>query len=270
MLVFLTIVGAVLLGLVVVVIYLNDRVNELERRTAAAGGGAGGGGGDGNSPSPTWQGLTGKKLWDVMCGKKGITDLPPATVESMRPAYESVLIQHIQALFQAGQSDARKGASVQPTATRMLPSPLGNVQSWIPLNHANALYRAGFNSAKEDIFEAERARMSLDETAAVLFAQTNLNLAQPFSEMMMGGGEDGADPSAPAGTLGAAGAGGPVASATALTGGASPAGALPGATASGLGLPGSNATAGNAPAAAAAVKGMFAASAPSSSRTDPG
>lgn len=259
MLIFLTVVGAVLLGLVIVVIYLNDRVNELERRTAAAGGGGGGGGG-GASPSPSWQGLTGKKLWDVMCGKKGVTDLPPAAIEEMRPVYEGVLTQHIQALFRAGQSDGRKGQAVQPTATRMLPSTLGNVQSWIPLNHANAIYRAGFDSNKEDIFEAERARMTLDETAQVLFAQTQFNPTQSFSEMMMAAAGTGAaeDPAglAPAGALASGSAGLPALGSADATGSASGgAGAAPF---------GAAANAGAAAPAAAAAKGMFAASAPAS------
>ncbi|MFM8736152.1 MAG: hypothetical protein ACKOGB_00320, partial [Betaproteobacteria bacterium] len=60
MIIFLTIVGAALLALLVVVVYLNDRVNELERRTGSGPvGGTVAGGGDDN----TWRGLSGKRLW---------------------------------------------------------------------------------------------------------------------------------------------------------------------------------------------------------------
>ena len=185
MLIFLTLVGAALLALLVVVIYLNDRVNELERRTVAAQGGAGGaGGGDDNS----WRGLTGKRLWDAMSGKKGVTPIDEAGLEALRVTYESVLSQHIESLFRAGQADARRGSGVQPTAVKTLGSPRGTVQSWIPLNHANALYRAGIDSTKSDIYDVERARMTLDDTAQVLYSQTGLNLSQPFSDLLLGNG----------------------------------------------------------------------------------
>lgn len=232
MLIFLTLVGAALLALLVVVIYLNDRVNELERRTAAAQGGAGGaGGGDDNS----WRGLTGKRLWDAMSGKKGVTPIDEAGLEALRVTYESVLSQHIESLFRAGQADARRGSGVQPTAVKTLGSPRGTVQSWIPLNHANALYRAGIDSTKSDIYEVERARMTLDDTAQVLYSQTGLNLSQPFSDLLLGNGGSlsGAAPEATAMDSGAAMAPAPA-----------PASALPPA----------------APAAIPAPGGMFSAS----------
>jgi len=199
MLIFLTLVGAALLALVVVVIYLNDRVNQLERRTTASlGGGLVPGGGEDN----TWQGLTGKRLWDAMTGKKGITPLDEVGLQTLRLTYESVLSQHIESLFRSGQADARKGAGVQPTAVKTLASPRGAVQSWIPLNHANALYRAGMDSTKSDIYEVERARMTLDETAQLLYAQTGLSLSQPFSDLLLGNGGSltGQDPGGQEGT----------------------------------------------------------------------
>lgn len=186
MITFLTVVAAAVLALLVVVIYLNDRVNELERRTGSGlpTGGSAAGAGDDN----TWRGLTGKRLWDAMSGKKGITPLADADLVALRVTYESVLSQHIENLFRSGQSDARRGSAVQPTAVKTLASPRGTVQSWIPLNHANALYRAGIDSTKADIYEIERARMTLDDTAQVLYAQTGLTLTQPFSDLLLGNG----------------------------------------------------------------------------------
>ena len=185
MLIFLTLVGAALLALVVVVVYLNDRVNQLERRTAA---GPLGSAAAGSADDNTWRGLTGKRLWDAMSGKKGITPLGDADIEALRLTYEGVLSQHIESLFRSGQSDARRGAGVQPTAVKTVASARGTVQSWIPLNHANALYRAGIDSTKSDIYETERARMTLDETAQVLYSQTGLTLTQPFSDLLLGNG----------------------------------------------------------------------------------
>jgi len=199
MLIFLTLVGAALLALLVVVIYLNDRVNELERRSASAPMGSGWAGAHssiGSADDNTWRGLTSKGLWDCMCGKQGASHLGAADIEAIRLSYEGVLSQHIESLFRAGQADARRGSATQPTAVKTLASPRGNVQSWIPLNHANALYRAGMDSTKSDIYESERARMTLDETAQILYAQTGLTLLQPMSARLMGNGDlpSGGDP----------------------------------------------------------------------------
>lgn len=250
MLIFLTLVGAALLGLVVVVIYLNDRVNELERRTSPNGGGGGGGGDDG-----TWRGLSGKRLWDVMTGKSGGPALEPAALDSLRSSYEDVLSKHIESLFKAGQADARKGANAQPTSVKSLASPRGTVQSWIPLNHANALYRAGHDSVKDDIYETERVRMALDETTQILYAQTHLPLAQPFSDLLMplpSSGDSSEDPAG--GPEGFGSSAGPTAPQPASGAGAAPA------------LPGGNAPpalgAAPSPASTASGGGMFAASAP--------
>jgi hypothetical protein len=124
-----------------------------------------------------------------MCGKQGASHLGAADIEAIRLSYEGVLSQHIESLFRAGQADARRGSATQPTAVKTLASPRGNVQSWIPLNHANALYRAGMDSTKSDIYESERARMTLDETAQILYAQTGLTLLQPISARLMGDGD---------------------------------------------------------------------------------
>ena len=250
MLIFLTLVGAALLGLVVVVIYLNDRVNELERRTSPGGSGGGGSGGD----DGTWRGLSGKRLWDVMTGKSGGPALDPTALEALRSSYEDVLSKHIESLFKAGQADARKGASAQPTSVKSLASPRGTVQSWIPLNHANALYRAGHDSVKDDIYETERVRMALDETTQILYAQTHLPLAQPFSDLLMPLPSSGDPGEEPAG-LGQTGATAGPATPQLATAAAVPP-ALPGsgpAPALGAATP---------PGATASGGGMFAASAP--------
>lgn len=211
MIIFLTMVGAVVLGLIIAVIYLNDRVNLLERQTQATSGTAAGGGGDDN----TWHGLSGKRLWDAMTGKKGVTTLDDAALALLRQAYEVVLSKHIEALFVSGQADARRQQNNQPSSVKTVNSPRGQVQSWIPLNHANAIYRAGADSIKPDVFEVERARMALDEAAQVLFSQVGLPSAQLFSELLMpldppatapaGGAAPtaGADAAGPAGPVGA-------------------------------------------------------------------
>ena len=113
MLIFLTLVGAALLALLVVVIYLNDRVNELERRSASAPMGSGWAGAHssiGSADDNTWRGLTGKGLWDCMCGKQGASHLGAADIEALRLSYEGVLSQHIESLFRTGQADARRRA----------------------------------------------------------------------------------------------------------------------------------------------------------------
>jgi len=170
--------AAVLLGLVVVVIYLNARVNELESKTAETARLAASG-----DPNQFLRGLSGKKLWDTMTGKAS-----PALAEQMdvlKSHYELVLSKHVEGLFQDGLTEGRKGQNIQPKSAREVVTTRGTVESWIPLNYANAIHRAGIDAAKSDVFEAERARMALDENAESLYEQAGLTISQPFSDMLL-------------------------------------------------------------------------------------
>lgn len=170
--------AAVLLGLVVVVIYLNARVNELETKTADAARMAASG-----DPNQFLRGLSGKKLWDTMTGKA-----PAALADQMemlKSHYELVLSKHVEGLFQDGLSEGRKGQNLQPKSAREVVTTRGTVESWIPLNYANAIHRAGIDAAKGDLFDTERARMALDENAESLYEQAGLSISQPFSDMML-------------------------------------------------------------------------------------
>lgn len=165
---FLAITSALLLALLIAVIYLNDRVRELEKKT------------NGSLATEGWGGLAGKVLWDAMTGKP-VAGVAAGTVEFLRADYELILSKHIEGLFRDGQQDGRNGQARQASPLRSITSTRGSVTSWMPPKSAGALYRAGVEAARADMYQAESLRMTIDEIAGDLFAQTGLSMGAPFS-----------------------------------------------------------------------------------------
>lgn len=165
-------VSALVLVLLVAVIYLNDRLRELERRSV------------GSLASEGWAGLGGKLLWDAMSGKP-VAGVAAGTVAFLRPDYELILSKHIEGLFRDGLQDGRAGHARQAAPLRSITSTRGSVQSWIPPKSAAALYRVGADAARADASRAEGLRQAIDEIAGDLFSQVGLRLDEPFSRVLM-------------------------------------------------------------------------------------
>jgi len=99
-----------LLVVIVLIVYLIDRINGIERETRRVAQSV-------VAAAPVNQepfgGLSGKKLWDALCGR------PPEgtsehTLQEWRERFEVVLHKHIQSLFEEGTKDARRGLSGEP------------------------------------------------------------------------------------------------------------------------------------------------------------
>jgi hypothetical protein len=167
---------------VVLMIYLIDRVNTLERATKAVAA-------DSNSSKAEdnngFMGLTGKALWDVMSGK-----IPEGfnrdDLIALKPRYEQVLQKHIEQSFAKGASDCREGNPTEnpkPTATiKML---RGEVQSWLPPQHVANIYKLGYESVNATEENLNHLRTSLDETAETLYTRTDLDIKQPYSQRLL-------------------------------------------------------------------------------------
>lgn len=169
-----------LLVVIVLVIYLVDRVNSLEKETRRASHPSGALA----APSDPWSALSGKALWDAMTGR------PPAhlsaqTLQEMRVRYELVLHKHIQSLFDEGVRDGQRGMSGEPRNPRSIQTSQGDVESWLPTPQANALYKCGLDSVQLGPDALAPVRQALDEAGQLLFSKAQLTLSEPLSTSLM-------------------------------------------------------------------------------------
>ncbi len=201
-------VVVVIFGLIIVLlllIYLIDRVNTIERETRNMKASAAK---QTTSPQDPYAGLNGRKLWDAMVAA------PPAGVDaaywaSVRNRFALLLQLHIESLFEEGLKDAQRGLSGDPKNPRMIATPDGAIESWLPVAQAKAVYQAGLEShgASEEVLMG--IRLALNEAGRALYTPVGLLPAPLQSDLLLPGplpglsdrlGETGltGDPKAPA------------------------------------------------------------------------
>lgn len=183
-----------LLVVIVLMIYLVDRINSLEketRRVAQASAGLSA------TPSDPWSGLSGKALWDAMTGRPP-AGMPAAVLQDLRPRYELVLHKHIQSLFDEGARDGPRGLSGEPKNPRSIQTSLGPVDSWMPTPQANTIYKCGLDSTQVAPEALASVRQALDEAGQLLFSKAQLSLAEPLSVSLMPEASAALMPGAPA------------------------------------------------------------------------
>ena len=171
-----------ILVLLVCIIYLLDRVNNLEKQTRQFS----------QSlksqkeavPSGPFAGLSSKKLWDAMTGRVP-EGFDPDLLDEVRLAYEMVLHKHVDAIFQEGVNDGRMGATAEPKNTRLINTARGAVESWLPSAQVNTLYKCGLDSVQLRPDQLDAVRVALDEAGQTLYGKAMVNLAQPLSVSLM-------------------------------------------------------------------------------------
>lgn len=183
-----------LLVVIVLIVYLVDRVNSIERETRRVAQTM-------SAPvAPVKQGpfgdLEGKRLWDALSGRApdGMDDL---TLQDMRERYELVLHKHIQSVFEEGVKDGQRGLSGEPRNPRSIKTAKGAVESWIPGSQVNSLYKCGMDSVQQGPEALDSVRTALDETGQFLFGKVQIALKEPLSVSLMPV-LAAADPAAPA------------------------------------------------------------------------
>jgi hypothetical protein len=171
-----------ILVLLVCIIYLLDRVNNLEKQTRQFS----------QSlksqkeavPSGPFAGLSSKKLWDAMTGRVP-EGLDPDVVDEVRLHYEMVLHKHVDAIFQEGVTDGQLGALAEPKNTKLINTARGPVESWLPSAQVNTLYKCGLDSVQLPADQLEAVRFALDEAGQTLYGKAMVNLVQPLSVSLM-------------------------------------------------------------------------------------
>jgi len=163
--------------LVILVLYLVDKINTIYQRQAQ------------DAPEPTYSDglfgeLVGKALWDAMSGIP-LPGFDPKLVQDLKPHYEPVLRQHIEQTFLQVVTDQREGRAGVPVNNRMIPTPRGSVESWMPLHHLSSLYQCGVEHGQNKSAERLRVQQTLDQVCVMLYARAGLDLKDPFSRILM-------------------------------------------------------------------------------------
>jgi hypothetical protein len=180
-----------MLLILILVIYLIDRVNAIEKETrkvvtsmheksARA--------------ATPFMGLSSKKLWDAMTGRAA-EGLDAEAIIELRNQYQLVLSKHMEALYKEGFKDGQRGLSGEPKNTKQISTSKGLVESWIPSAQANALYQCGLNASQTPESEWAPIRASMDEAGQFLLTKTQQDASSPLSDWLMPSSALNTDPS---------------------------------------------------------------------------
>lgn len=170
------------LVVLLLLIYLIDRVNTIERETrsqknhpvASA------------APKGPYAGLSGRKLWDAVVGA------PPSGIDAaewaqVRNRYALLLQLHIESLFAEGQKDAQRGMSGEPKNPRSIATPDGPIESWLPLDPVQSIYKAGLESVTLTEDALVGVRLSLNEAAKGLYVEAGFAQFPVQSDLLLPG-----------------------------------------------------------------------------------
>ncbi len=176
----------ILLGIsavAILIIYLIDRVNTLQRFTRLLQSDLPETGSEREGAGP-FAGLSGRGLWGAVSGE-ATEGWDETSIELIRKRYQLILRRHVESLFQEGFRNGQAGIQAIPTSTFQVTTLRGTVESWIPLEHALALYKTGADRAKATDDKLPQIRKSLDDASEILFAAAKLKLSQPMSEHLI-------------------------------------------------------------------------------------
>lgn len=172
-----------LLVVIILMVYLLDRVNSLEAETKRIGHVSAQAAAPAAPPDP-WLSLSGKALWDALSGRPP-AHLSSAALEELRSRYELVLHKHIQSLFDEGVRDAQRGLSAEPKNPRTVQTASGPVESWMPMPQANTLYKCGMDSVQAPAEAQPAVCQALDEAGQLLFSKVQIPQTEALSASLM-------------------------------------------------------------------------------------
>lgn len=181
-------VAIALLVIILLIVYLTSKVNDLEKETLTMASRLQEAAHQSSTAQGPFAGLSGQTLWDALCGAPP-ENIDAARLEEVRQRYEAVLIKHIQSLFEEGRVDGQMGASGTPKNKQKINVLRGSVESWLPQEACNAIYQCGMDSAVKTAAEADIVRVMLDDVCSSLYAKVGLELRQAFSDLLMPEGD---------------------------------------------------------------------------------
>jgi len=128
--------------------------------------------------------LSGKSLWDAMSGIP-VPGVDAKFVGTLKPHYEPVLRQHIEQVFMEGYKHGKAGTAGVPTNNRMIPTPRGSLESWLPMHHLASIYQAGVDFSKGNADDVLRIQQSLDQVTAMIYARIGIGLTEAYSATLL-------------------------------------------------------------------------------------
>ena len=165
-----------LVGLLLVVFYMLDRLNELHKHADLQK--------IPHKPDDSFGGLTGKTLWDAMIGIP-LSGWDAKKLEPLKPRYEALLQKHLELLFEDGKLDAREGFSMPVRCDRVVPTLRGEIESWMPHEYASGIYRAAQDMINLPPEEHEAVLSRIDDIGDALYSATNLPPTHPLSKVLV-------------------------------------------------------------------------------------
>ena len=180
----------VLLLLVILTLYLIDKINHLAKMYEA--------------PKPETQGmhdfqpeipgdllfsgLEGKKLWDAMNGRE-VEGFDASMIEALRPHYEPILREHITATFKDGLEEVGGDESKVPSSMRKIATARGHIQSWLPPQHLGSIYRSALEFAGAYANDPNpdtlvRLKQTVDSVVDMLYQRVGITNEVPFSDFL--------------------------------------------------------------------------------------
>jgi hypothetical protein len=165
-----------LVGLLLVVFFMLDRLNELHKHADLQK--------TPHKPDDTFGGLKGKELWDAMIGIP-LPGWDAKTLESFKPRYEALVQKHLELLFEDGKLDAREGFAMPVRCDRIVPTLRGEIESWLPHEYASGIYRAAQDLVSLPPEEHEAVISRIDDIGDALYSATNLPPTHPLSKVLI-------------------------------------------------------------------------------------
>jgi len=183
----------VLLLLVILTLYLIDKINHLAKMYEAPKPETPGMPGmsefEADIPGDLlFSGLEGKKLWDAMNGKQ-VEGFDATLIEALRPHYEPILREHITSTFKDGLEEAGGDESKVPSSLRKISTVRGFIQSWLPPQHLGSIYRSALEFAGTYANDPTpevllRLQQTVDSVVDMLYQRVGITNEVPFSEFL--------------------------------------------------------------------------------------
>ena len=170
----------VLASVLLLIVYLIDRVNLIEKQTVDR---AATELKNSNASGP-FRGMEGEDLWNAMSYNR-MPPLEDSIIEEIKPRYEFILLKHVEKTFELGKDHALKKIESKPLNQITLPTLRGPVESWIPQNFCEEIYNAGFESIDANQSNIEEIKYKLDSSVVQLFDKVKINLTEPISNQLL-------------------------------------------------------------------------------------